>query len=274
METKYITIPFDIERAKRIINGEEEGKIVTRNGKKARIVCFDAHSDDNIVALIKDEKGVEFAKSYSSDGSIFLKGESDCDLMLSVPEWTTFKDGDIVTMGWEEKPRGRYCKWISIIKSLDFFDDEISAQEYVSVVLESDEKNTIVIEFDNYSDAAKWVRKPTDEEMQTLIATLVKNQDPRAKEYLKRFLDIEIESYKFKPKDWVLTRESSEDVWKLDIFSHVQWEESEGCYHYYCVGGWNYECIPYNDQTKHLIGTTDNWMNIQISRNPDTLRHL
>lgn len=264
METKYITIPFDLERAKRITDGKEDGKIVTMDGKNARIVCWDYKSkpkDYPILALVSEEKQ-EITATYSKYGIYNIyscKRVGKYDLLLSVPEWTTFKNGDIVTMGWEEKPRGRYCKWISIIKSLDFFDDEISAQEYVSVVLESDEKNTIVIEFDNYSDAAKWARKSTDEEMQTLIVTLLKNQDPRAKECLKRFLDIEIESYKFKPKDWVLTRESSEDVWKLDIYSHMQWEESEGCYHYYCVGGWTYECIPYNDQTKHLIGTTDNW---------------
>lgn len=259
METKYITIPFDLERAKRITNGKEDGKIVTRDGRSVRIVCWDVKNEDSILALIKSKVGTETIGSYQSTGQYYAEEQHDNDLMLSVPEWTNFKNGDVVTMGWEEKPRGRYCKWISIIKSLDFFGDEISAQEYVSVVLESDEKNTIVIEFDNYSDAAKWARKPTDEEIQTLIVTLLKNQDPRAKECLKRFLDIEIKAYKIEPKDWVLTRESSEDVWKLDIYSHMQWEESEGCYHYYCVGGWNYECIPYNDQTKHLIGTTDNW---------------
>ena len=259
METKYITIPFDLERAKRITNKSEDGKIVTRDGRNVRIVCFDVKNEDSILALVEDETGIEFPIFYVSEGLVFLKSKSSCDLMLSVPEWTTFKDGDVVTMGWEEKDRGRYYKWISIIKSLDSFDDGISEQEYVSVVLESDDGNTKVVEFDNYSDTAKWARKPTDEEMQTLIATLVKNQDPRSKEYLKRFLDIEIKGYNFEPKDWVLTRESSEDIWMLDIFSHVQWEESEGCYHYYCVGGWNYYCIPYNEETKHLLGTTNKW---------------
>lgn len=260
METKYITIPFDIERAKRITNGKEDGKIITRNGDKVRILSFDRKDEFRPIIALVNNGAMEVVYALSLRGKLSMEDDiNKNDLMLYVPEWTTFKDGDIVTMGWEEKSRGRYFKWISIIKSLDSFDDGISVQEYVSVVLESDDGNTEVVEFDNYSDTAKWARKPTDEELQNLIGTLVKNQDPRAKEYLKRFLDIEIESYKFEPKDWVLTRESSEDIWKLDIFSHVQWEESEGCYHYYCVGGWNYECIPYNEQTKHLIGTTDNW---------------
>lgn len=84
METKEITIPFDLERAKRITNCEEEGKVVTRDGRNVRIVCFDAHRDDNIIALVEDEKGVEIPMSYASDGVIFLNRESACDLFISV----------------------------------------------------------------------------------------------------------------------------------------------------------------------------------------------
>ena len=241
METKYITIPFDLERAKRITNGEEEGKIVTRNGRKARILCFDAHSDDNIVALIKDEKGVEFAKSYPSDGSVFLKGGFDCDLMLSVPE---YRDGDIL---------------IGELGNPFIFNGKNDGEGRYGCYCGLDFKDNIVLYTNNntWTDYAR--RYASKEEIEKIKEKLEESDNPLAKEFLKRFLDIEIKGCNFEPKDWVLTRESSEDVWKLDIFSHVQWEESEGCYHYYCVGGWNYECIPYNDQTKHLIGTTDNW---------------
>lgn len=59
METKMIRVPFDVELAKKITNGEVEGKIVTRNGKNVRIVCFDRKSELNkfpILALIENEK--------------------------------------------------------------------------------------------------------------------------------------------------------------------------------------------------------------------------
>lgn len=258
METKYITIPFDLERAKRIANGKEEGKIVTRDGRKARIVCFDVKNEDSILALVEDENGIEFPILCVSEGLVFLKSKSSCDLMLSVPEWTTFKDGYVVTMGWEEKSRGQYCKWISIIKSIDFYDDEISTKEYVSVCLEADKKNRFDVDFDDYSDAAKWARKPTDEEMKTLIATLVKNQDPRAKEYMKRFFGIdEKKEYKFEPKQWVLCKGSYHNIWTLCQFSHIEDISSS---RYVTVGGncWAY-CIPYNEETKHLIGTSEDW---------------
>ena len=257
METKYITIPFDLERAKRITNKSEDGKIVTRDGRNVRIVCFDVKNEDSILALVEDETGIEFPIFCVSEGLVFLKSKSRCDLMLSVPEWTTFKDGDIVTMGWEEEDTGSYYKWISIIKSLDSSDDEISVQEYVSVVLHSDDKNTEVVEFDNYSDTAEWMRKPTDEEMQTLIATLVKNQDPRAKEYLKRFFGIEEKKeYEFKPFDKVLVRDSKIEPWRASLFSNIE-EDCE--YKFVCCAVEFKYCIPYNEETKHLLGTTEDW---------------
>lgn len=38
METKII-IPFDVELAKKITNGEVDGKVVTRDGQSVRIVA-------------------------------------------------------------------------------------------------------------------------------------------------------------------------------------------------------------------------------------------
>ena len=62
METKYITIPFDVERAKRIQDKEELGKIVTRDGRSVRIVCWDMKNDEYpIIALIDNvDKGEGF----------------------------------------------------------------------------------------------------------------------------------------------------------------------------------------------------------------------
>lgn len=88
METKYITIPFDVQRAKRISNGEEEGKIVTRDGKEVRIVCFNVrHNDYPIVGLI-DEGNYESVESFSKNGEYSIgDGELDCDLFLKVPDY-------------------------------------------------------------------------------------------------------------------------------------------------------------------------------------------
>ena len=46
-----------------------------------------------------------------------------------------------------------------------------------------------------------------------------------------------------------------DDIWKVDFFSHIcQYEPNGWCQ---CIGDSYYICIPYNDDTKHLIGTKD-----------------
>ena len=59
--------------------------------------------------------------------------------------------------------------------------------------------------------------------------------------------------FEFEPFDKVLVRDN-DNRWRADFFSHLDFEV-EG-HPFICVGGMANECIPYNDQTKHLIGTT------------------
>ena len=55
------------------------------------------------------------------------------------------------------------------------------------------------------------------------------------------------------PVDKVLV--NHDDLWKVDFFSHIcQYEPNGWCQ---CIGDSYYICIPYNDETKHLVGTKD-----------------
>ena len=59
-----------------------------------------------------------------------------------------------------------------------------------------------------------------------------------------------------KPFDRVITRKAYDDIWTANIFSHMN-----SCGEYVtigCASGYHY-CLPYNDETAHLIGTTDEW---------------
>lgn len=57
-----------------------------------------------------------------------------------------------------------------------------------------------------------------------------------------------------KPFDKVLVRVFGSHIWKIDFYSH----KGEGReFPYICVGNIYKYCIPYNDDTKHLVGTTD-----------------
>ena len=58
-----------------------------------------------------------------------------------------------------------------------------------------------------------------------------------------------------KPFDRVLVRDSDNESWCCDLFSHIR-EENIG-YKYVASGFFLYRCcIPYNKETKHLVGTT------------------
>ena len=63
---------------------------------------------------------------------------------------------------------------------------------------------------------------------------------------------------KFDPKtlnefDRVLGRDCNNRIWKCDLFSHIN--ERDLC-PYKCVGNSYKFCIPYNTDTKHLLGTS------------------
>lgn len=72
--------PFDFEAAK-------AGKpVCTKDGRKARIICFDVNSFNNhiIVALITEKNGTESIYSYTSEGK-WKEIETENDLMM-IPE--------------------------------------------------------------------------------------------------------------------------------------------------------------------------------------------
>lgn len=56
------------------------------------------------------------------------------------------------------------------------------------------------------------------------------------------------------PFDKVLVRDSDEELWSCTLFSHIV-NESE--YMYRCMWIVYKMAIPYNDDTKHLLGTYD-----------------
>ena len=95
-ENKLNLKPFDIQKAR-------EGKpVCTRDGRKARIICFDAEGGHPIIALVSD--GVrESPYNYAKEGYYHIEGvETMADLMM-LPEK---KEGWINIIKTED---GGYC---------------------------------------------------------------------------------------------------------------------------------------------------------------------
>lgn len=232
-----VRVPFAVEIAKKITNGEVNGNIVTRDGRNARVICWDKKSDSiyNIVALL-DEKIMERILTYTINGSEADGKDSNNDLMLEVPEYMAYCDGDVLISGIGlpfiyKKTKGRHGCFSA------YFGIDIIGNKF----------------FDCQDFTCDVKGYANEEQRKILIDGLKEIKDPKSKEYLKRFFNIEVKpECEFKPKDWVLCKSSD---WCLCQFSHKT-IRFDGVVMYVTVGGIAYEqCIPYNDKTAHLLGT-------------------
>ena len=155
-----------------------------------------------------------------------------------------FKDGDILCV-IESSNNYHY---ILIYEGQD--DEHI--YRYVTML----ENNSLIIEKDSYFTKPKdySMRYATEEEKQQLFGVLAK-EDKAWDAEKKQIVDLKPKC-EFKPFDKVLGRNEKGEVWEAELFSHYK-EESR--YPFCCIGFSRKYCIPYNKETAHLLGTTDDW---------------
>ena len=96
--------PFDLQKAR-------EGKpVCTRDGRKARIICFDLQSIENtsIVAAVQVTDKQEVIANYYENGRQFINGISELDLMM-LPEK---KEGWVNIYYEHDAPSHREASWV------------------------------------------------------------------------------------------------------------------------------------------------------------------
>lgn len=241
MEHKMVTIPFDLETAKRIREGKISGRIVTEKGRdRAEIVYEDNLSNCPLLVVIHS---IPVSIDWFSATGKALSSENR--LLLEVPEYTTFKDGDVLSN--EEgnyifilNTNGKYLTslYASLAAGADFnISDNIAA---------------------NGNNIERY-RLATDSEKQMMINALKASNNPKAKEYLKRFFGIEEEpKYEFKPFDKVLVRKEGNKKWNISLFAREIVDDYNRLpYKYECSNGtlWDY-CIHF-EGNEHLLGTDE-----------------
>lgn len=240
METKYERVPFEMKLARCIHRMGCDGRIVTKEGRPVRIICWDAERDDRIVALVKDKTGKEDIVSFYENGSYILGEDSESDLILEIPDKSKFEDGDYVIFGDSE--------YIGIFKS---YSEKSKGLLDCYVVREPNGQ----LVFNNDTWVICDSRPATFFEIDKLLKSLYESKDDLAKDYLDKFFCIDTH---FNPKDWVLVRSSLPEQWHLTRFSHLSYNDWLKRALYYCVDSRGYvNCIPY-EGNEHLLGTTDN----------------
>lgn len=99
---KTVTVPFDLEMARKIQNGEVEGKIVGKCKTEYEIVKWNATGNYPLIGVYFDkESNVSSARSFTIHGK-YMESDSDFDLQLEIPWYLTHEDGDYVTIETKE----------------------------------------------------------------------------------------------------------------------------------------------------------------------------
>lgn len=158
---------------------------------------------------------------------------------LEIEKQLEFKDGDIVALVV------RKCTHIAIFQSRQ--------EAYIgfhAVLCQNDE---LLLEEPFREDVGDIeLRLATDSEKQQLFDALEKEGKAWDAEK-KQIVDLK-PNIELKPFDKVLVRDFSRDKWSISFFSFKKEDL------YVCINhcSWN-QCIPYNEETAHLLGTTDDW---------------
>ena len=242
MEQRTATIPFDLETAKKINIGEIAGRIVTEKGQNRAEIVYEDNSSNCPLLVVIHSISVS-ADWFSATGKALSSANR---LLLEVPEYTTFKDGEVLS--------NKDGSYIFILNT--------HGKYLTSFYASLNQKGILKIEdgLSAWENQIEKYRFATESERQKLVDALKASKEPKAKEYLKRFFGIEEKpKYEFKPFDKVLVRDEDDKEWHISLFAREIVDDSDGLsYKYECSNGTLWDCcIPF-EGNEYLLGTAEN----------------
>lgn len=230
---KKVRIPFSLnEYNKGSYEVETRGDKYTKP-KKVRIICTNRKAKIYPIVALIESNGIEDTLTFTLDGCKYANDQkTKCDLFLVKQE---FEDGDIV-----------YASANNSIQRIIF----IYGDKHRPCVIFGINNDKVW----EYSDDSGWsydtLRLATEDEKKKLFDALsIKGKCWNAE---KKCIEDIKPKYTFEPTEWCLMRTASNYAWCLGQFSNMDLES------YVAIGGAIHKyCIPYNDKTKHLLGTTE-----------------
>lgn len=151
-----------------------------------------------------------------------------------------FKDGDIVCIS------GMGYLAYGIVKSIDNSSKKL---EYYVL------NDMSILKFEDWLSFEDKQIYPITETQQIILFDALAKENKAWDAEKKQIVDLK-PKWTPKPFDRVITRGDDDSIWTANIFSHI---DRYGQYVTIgCIGGYPY-CIPYNEETAKLIGTTDDW---------------
>ena len=160
---------------------------------------------------------------------------------LEIEKQPEFKDGDIVCIS------GMGYLAYGIVKSINNSSKKL---EYYVL------NDMSTLKFEDWLSFEDKRIQPITETQQIILFEALAKKGKRWNAENKQIEDL-FKKYEFKPMDWCLMKDSTK-YWELCQFAYTR--KVHGTTIYSAVGGLiYYKCIPYNEETKHLLGTTDEW---------------
>lgn len=209
---------------------------VDENTKRVVPKTYDPDKNTVNYEKVSDEKATEIISLIEEHygGKLNLS-------TLEIEKQSEFKDGDIVALVV------RKCTHIAIFQSRQ--------EAYIgfhAVLCQNDE---LLLEEPFREDVGDIeLRLATDSEKQQLFDALEKEGKAWDSDK-KQIVDLP-KKCEFKVFEKVLVRESKTDEWTPNFFFKIHRDDER--YVMVCGDMYNY-CIPYNEETSHLLGTTDEW---------------
>ena len=200
-------------------------------------------------------KGVEGHESLTSEGKMFVDYDGECVLFPSKDQrdWSKFKpkkDGLVPP-----------CKF----KDGDIVATNSGLRVFILQSAKSDVKGYCYVGYDFeinefFFSGERFDRLATEEERQKLFDAIKEsgyewNAETKT---LEKLVEPKFDPKTLKTFDKVLVRLTKHCIWNATFFSHYAKEANWGCYPCVTTSCKSYDkCIPYNDETKHLLGTSE-----------------
>lgn len=203
----------------------DEEKVITGHLKVAK------EGEECVVYVFSDWKESE---SLDSSLQIVTRNYERCEIIEDFSDWAEKHDLEIVPRDPET-----YTDWKVGDRVMDKDTGGIStiAAKLGDIVFLLNDNNAVT---------------------STCTARLTKYYTLVLTDYEQELIHAEQEKKKecpFKEGDKVLVRDS-DTSWKFDIFQNY---EENACYSYECLGSEYEQCIPLNEHTWKLLGTTDEY---------------
>lgn len=210
-------------------------------------LLFDRWANDDYTRFFGKFNILEDSFSYETEKYTLVSKDETIDTFeIEKPE---FKDGDVLFVK---------CNDSAFIEIFEYSKKNGDLCDHASLDITNqilDISGKYIIRKDEITE----LRLATEEEKKQLFSALEKKGKDWDTE--KKMIVNLKPKCEFNPFDKVLCRNSKDDTWEADFFARLTRKEIDYTQSgkYLCVGDlWIY-CIPYNEETAHLLGTTDEW---------------